>query len=155
MTTTAKLSCAIAAATFFAVGCSQLGTRPHPAYGPAEVVRLQVEALARDEGGSGIAVAYRFASPRNKPLTGPLERFARVVQAPSYRPMLRHRAAEYGPALVSERNAVQVVRVTAWDGSRHTYLFELSKQRGGSLPGCWLTDSVTRLESEEVERVEV
>ena len=155
MTTTTTLSFAIAALATIAVGCSQLGTRPHPAYGPAEVVRLQVEALARDEGGSGIALAYRFASPRNKQLTGPLERFARVVQAPSYRPMLQHRGAEYGPALVSEGYAVQLVRITAWDGSRHTYLFELSKQSGGSLPGCWLTDSVRRLEAEEVERVEV
>ncbi len=30
------------------------------------------------------------------------------------------------------------------DGRRVTYVFTLSRQRGGEYDGCWMTDGVTR-----------
>ncbi len=123
------------------------GSHPDASLRPSEVVRAQVEALAHEDS-DGIAVAFRFASPANKEVTGPLERFTDIVRAPAYRPMLGHLEAVFGPVHVDGGYAAQLVEIVAADGSRHTYLFELSRQRGGRFDGCWMTDSVVRLGSE-------
>ncbi len=107
-----------------------------------------MEALAEATTADGIEVAFRFASPANKEATGPLERFTVIVQAPSYSPMLDHLEAAYGPVHVDGRYAAQVVEILARDGSRHTYLFELTRQRGGPFDGCWMTDSVRLLSTQ-------
>lgn len=130
-------------------GCAGAGGRhPDASLPPSTVVRLQVEALAEASASDGIAVAFRFASPANKEATGPLERFTGIVQAPSYSPLLDHLDAAYGPLHVEGRFAAQVVEILARDGSRHTYLFELTRQRGGPFDGCWMTDSVRLLSTE-------
>ncbi len=123
-------------------------SQPDASLSPSDVVRLQLEALAREGGSEGIAVAFRFASPANKQVTGPLERFIDIVRAPAYRPMLGHVEASLGPVHVDGSYAAQAVEIVARDGSRHAYLFELSRQQGGRFEGCWMTDSVVRLRSE-------
>ncbi len=133
-------------AILLGVACAQRdGTFPNPAYSPGEIVRIQVEALAANQGDAGIELAFRFASPANKRSTGPIERFVQIVRAPAYLPMLNHRRAEYGPADQRENYAAQVVTIIARDGSRHRYIFELSRQVDGAYSGCWMTDSVRAL----------
>ena len=68
--------------------------QPDPKYTPADVVRIQLQALRANDTPSknaGIEVAFRFASPANKSTTGPLARFIDLVSSPPYRPMLNHR----------------------------------------------------------------
>lgn len=135
-------------------GCGREdGPRPDPRHAPGDVVRFQLEALAADEEASGIARAFRFASPANQQMTGGLERFITIVRAPDYRPMLNHRHAEASDLYRRNAYAAQVVELTAADGSYHRYLFELSRQAHGRLAGCWLTDAVHKLEVEEPERI--
>ncbi len=125
---------------------------PSPDHSPERVVRFQVEALASNDDprpDTGIAIAFRFASPANRQSTGPLERFVRIVRAPAYLPMLNHARADYGPLFERGDYAALVVSIQAADGSTHRYLFELSRQRTGSLAGCWMTDSVQQLEAAE------
>ena len=128
------------------ISCASNDRAPSPALSPADVVRLQVEALAGDEANRGIAVTFRFASPANKEMTGPLERFIEIVRAPAYRPLVNHRAAEYGELRAKDGQAMQIVTVTARDGSVHAFLFLLSRQREGRWDGCWMTDSVHPLQ---------
>jgi Domain of unknown function (DUF4864) len=128
------------------------GAHPSPAYGPDEVIRLQVEALAANDDpheDAGIEVAFRFASPANKQVTGPLARFVAMVHNALYRPLLTHRAVRYGPLRVEADLAAQTIIVTARDGEAVAYLFMLSRQRGDACDGCWMTDSVLRVEAEE------
>ncbi len=141
----------------FAAACSRpVGLAPHPSYTPEQVVRIQVESLAGPGGSEeGIARVFQFASPSNKAATGPFERFSRLVRAPEYAPMLRHTHAEYGPVLVEGSLAFQAVLITAWEGSRHLYLFQLSRQKTGSMKGCWMTDTVLPIRSERVPSFEV
>ncbi len=42
----------------------------------------------------GIEVTFNFASPTNKRMTGPLERFKVMVRNSVYGPMINHRSAE-------------------------------------------------------------
>ena len=117
-------------------------TSPSPELGPGEVVRIQLEALrGNDETNEGIAIAYRFASPRNKASTGPLPRFIRMIEAGPYRLMLEYTHASYAPARVEGARAVQRVTLVGSQEIR-TYDFLLERQTGPPCEGCWMTEAV-------------
>ena len=115
---------------------------PAPAWSPGDVVRIQLEALRRnDERDRGIAVAFRFASPANRAQTGPLWRFARMIRDGPYALMLDFQAASYGPVEASGAQARQ--RVVLADATTSvTYWFYLSRQTDAPYADCWMTDAV-------------
>lgn len=115
---------------------------PSPRLEPGEVVRIQISALrANDETDQGIAVAYRFASPRNKASTGPLSRFIQMIKAGPYRLMLEYERASYPPARVEGNRAVQRVTLVGRRQIR-SYDFLLQRQTGPPCDGCWMTEAV-------------
>lgn len=121
--------------------------RPSPSLSPAEVVAIQLHALqGNDEigGHAGIATVFQFASPANRSITGPLDRFVELVHTPEYRPMLNHRRAEPGPLITSGDLAEQRVVITSAGGDRVAYVFVLARQRSGAYAGCWMTEGVLR-----------
>ncbi len=149
-TTTDRETSRHAAANSTAMNAVSL--HPSPEYAPREVIRFQVEALAHNDNphkDAGIEIAFRFASPVNKTVTGPLDRFIRMVHSPRYRPMLHHQAAQYGTLKVQGDQAMQSVILTASNGKRVGYIFILSKQQGDPCEACWMTDSVLPFDVEE------
>jgi hypothetical protein len=118
-------------------------TAPAPGLNPSAVVRIQVEALRNksllDEG---IELTYRFASPGNKRVTGPLVRFTAMVRSAPYDRLLNHRSARYGPLAVSDDEAYQRVIITDSEGKEIVYHWVLSRQSGGQFKDCWMTDAV-------------
>ena len=115
---------------------------PGPDLTPRQVVRIQLDALRRDDEPGhdiGIATAFRFASMSNRRATGPLERFDRMLKNPLYRPMLDHASAEFGPIHVDGDIARVQVVLFGRGGEVAAYDFTLSK---GVDTGCWLTDVV-------------
>lgn len=125
---------------------------PQPAFPPDKVVRIQIEALGdndRPHPDAGIEITFRFASPANRKVTGPLPRFIEMVHNPAYRPMLNHRGARYGKLKREGDQASQTVILKTGDGSRVGYLFQLSRQSEAPYKGCWMTDSVMRFEVRE------
>ena len=115
---------------------------PDPALSPAEVIRIQLEALRHnDEQDRGIAVAFRFASPANRAHTGPLARFIPMIKHGPYALMLDFRDATYGPVEAVADRARQRVTLT---GARETmtYWFYLSRQSEAPYADCWMTDAV-------------
>ncbi|WP_318570886.1 DUF4864 domain-containing protein [Salinigranum marinum] len=118
---------------------------PDPSYSPVRVVEIQLTALADNDDpveDAGIKTAYNFASPANRRSTGPVDRFVRMVRGPQYAPMVDHVEAVSGPMERGDGSAEQRVTLTGPGGRTVTYVFGLSKQRGGPLDGCWLTDRV-------------
>ncbi|MEE4299895.1 MAG: DUF4864 domain-containing protein [Pseudomonadales bacterium] len=119
--------------------------KPAQALGPAEVVRLQLEALAHNDEpfpGAGVEATWAFASPANRAATGPIAHFRSMFEGRLYGPMIDHLAARYSAArLVGGRALVGVV-LTATDGRERGYLFQLSRQDTAACGGCWMTDSV-------------
>ena len=125
------------------------GFHPHPNIGPQDVIRIQLEALANNNNpnkDAGIEIAFRFTSPANKQVTGPLSRFIQMLYNPQYAPMLKHQGVTYGDLVKENDRAVQSVILKADDGKRVGYIFILSKQKGGLFNQCWMTDSVIRFE---------
>ncbi len=126
--------------------------KPNPDYSPADVIRIQLQALSDNNHpyeNAGIEIAFRFASPANKDTTGPLERFIQMVHSPAYRPMLDHQSVSYGDLQVKDNQAAQAVILTSSSGERVGYVFTLSKQEGDTCRGCWMTDGVFRFKVEE------
>ena len=123
------------------------GPEPSPDLAPAEVVRIQVEALQHNDDphpDAGIATTFRFASPANQIATGPLGRFAQMVKGPIYGDLLDFAQADFGRIAVDGDRAAQRVTLTHDDGRRAVYVFALSRQDGGPFDGCWMTDGVAR-----------
>ena len=125
--------------------------KPNPQLTPDQVVRIQVDALRKNdspEKDAGIRIAYAFSSPANRANIGPFERFREIVHNPVYSPMVNHRMNRLDPPEVDGELAVQ--RVTLWDedGRRAVYLFTLTRQNDGEYRGCWMTDGVLRVTDE-------
>ncbi|TVR70402.1 MAG: DUF4864 domain-containing protein [Spirochaetaceae bacterium] len=120
---------------------------PDPSYSPEEVVAIQLEALGRARTGTeGIEIAFRFASPANRAATGPVHRFAGMLEGPVYGIMLDYERVEYGRVIVRDRVAVQPV--TLYRGEdRVDFLFQLRKQVVEPYRDCWMTDGVLRIDS--------
>lgn len=125
--------------------------KPNPELTPADVVRIQLTAFKENNSeDQGIALAYRFASPRNKKITGNVDNFASMIRRDPYRPMLYNANFELGP--VDERGtlAIVAVRVDQSDDSSRGYLFVLTRQDGGEYDNCWLTDGVIQIDIERI-----
>jgi hypothetical protein len=115
---------------------------PRPELTPGEVVEIQLAALQfndRPTKDAGITTTFRFASPGNRKVTGPLEKFTLIVKAPGYLPLINHRIAGYEPTIIRGTVAIRRVTVVAADGQAVDYEFRLSKDPESA---CWFTDGV-------------
>ncbi len=120
-------------------------TKPDPSLSPQDVVSIQIEALRNNDipyENRGIEVTFNFASPANKRLTGPLERFAEMVRNPIYGPMINHRTAKYEALVIEGETARIDVILNSNDGDYLGYRFILSRQHGNEYEGSWMTDAV-------------
>jgi hypothetical protein len=125
---------------------------PSPDLSPERVVQFQVEALRHNDDpkpDAGIEKTFRFASPTNKLATGPLEKFTKIVRSPTYAPMLNSLSTAITWSQVEGREARVAVAIEGGDGAHVGYLFILSKQMEGEFRGCWMTDGVIRVDSDQ------
>jgi hypothetical protein len=135
------------------VGVAQLADLvPRPELSPEEVVQYQVAALQQNDEpktDAGIERAFRFASPSNKRVTGPLENFVQIVKSPAYSPLLNSRSSAIVGSELKDVQAKIAVKIVAVDGRQLTYVFILSKQNEGEFHDCWMTDGVAPLKEAE------
>ena len=133
--------------------------RPAPAHPPEAVVAAQLAALQEER----FADVFAHASPSNRAATGPLPRFARMLHAPAYAPLLGHGGAETLQRLQPSVDVfMELVRVTpaaggaggsaatgggsGGGGGGVTFLWVLSRQPADAdadgVAHCWMVDSV-------------
>ena len=123
------------------------GERPDPSLTPEEVVQIQMNAFRNnDEEDRGIEIAFRFASPANKQLTGPLPRFSRMMRTVLYEPMLLAEEVTVSEAEIQGRLARVFVSLRTPEGNRYDYVFFLSRQTQGDYTDCWMTEGVSVLD---------
>ena len=116
---------------------------PSSELAPAEVVRLQLSGLSdTSASGVGILQCYCFASPANRAITGPLDRFGRMVRQGPYQCMARPRALLVGRPLYDGEVARVLVTVVAEDSGVSAFTFVLSRQESGPFQDCWMTETV-------------
>lgn len=119
-----------------------MGQKPDPSLSPQEVVSIQLEAFRNNtEDNEGIAVAFRFASPVNRRQTGPLTRFAGMMQGSAYRVMMEYDSLVWAPTVVDGNTAIQRVALIR-DGETFIYDFILQRQTVEPYTDCWMTEGV-------------
>jgi hypothetical protein len=133
---------------------------PDPALSPAEAVTAVLAALRDNSTATddGIRTTFRFASPANQAVTGPVDHFIDMVKRPPYAALVNHRAASVRPLDVNGQRAALLVTVIDRDGLRAHFLWVLSKQADGPQKDCWMTDAVSPArpppdERDDAERV--
>ncbi|CAE7263037.1 unnamed protein product [Symbiodinium natans] len=134
-----------------------LHAEPSPSLTAYEVMTAQAYSLhcGRIEG------CFRFASPGNQMVTGPIARFARMFDPPSrYSIMVGCERFEIEDEHVSTDPRVKTFRVTFWQGdkspltsphSQQSFMWQLSMQPQSApseFVDCWMTDAVVPLDLE-------
>jgi len=124
---------------------------PDPALKPEDVVKLQLAGLADSQpNGLGILQCYFFASPANRAVTGPLERFGRIVRQGPYGALTNPRAVLVGRPERHDRYARLLVSVIDSQARVQAFAFVLSRQQDPPFADCWMTEAVfPALSSEE------
>lgn len=116
---------------------------PQPHYSPAEVVTLQIESM-RDSASSPdhLTTCYSLASPENREITGPIERFGAMVMMPPYDRLARCQAWQVGRPVIDQDHAAVLVSTISSDGSGVAFRFLLRLHTEHPFDGCWLTEAV-------------
>lgn len=116
---------------------------PQPDYSPAEVVTLQIESM-RDSASSPerLTTCYSLASPQNREITGPIERFGAMVMMPPYDRLARCQAWQVGRPVIDQDHAAVLVSTISSDGSGVAFRFLLRLHTEHPFDGCWLTEAV-------------
>jgi len=117
---------------------------PGPNLSPEAVIRIVVDALRDNKpelDDDGIATVWRFAAPSNKAMTGPLDRFTRMIKG-GFSDMLNHVDSNFGPVEINDDLASQPVWLLTPQGDEVGYLFQLRRQGAGEFEGSWMTESV-------------
>ena len=129
-----------------------LDLNPNPDLTPQQVVEFQLDALRHNDEpttDAGIERSFRFASPSNRLVTGPLSHFSEIVHSPGYSALLGSQGSDVRGVIVQGSEAKVYVSVTSASGLQLNFLFLLSRQSQGDYRDCWMTDSVLKLPAEE------
>jgi hypothetical protein len=140
-----------------ALSAEQLDLNPNPNLTPEQVVKFQLDALRHNDeptSDTGIERSFRFASPSNRLVTGPLAHFSEIVHSPAYSALLNSQSSEIRGAQVKEGEARIYTNVISANGAHLDFLFILSRQTEGDYRDCWMTDSVMKLESDEQSKAD-
>tara|TARA_Y200000002_G_scaffold279342_1_gene233440 strand:+ start:246 stop:722 length:477 start_codon:yes stop_codon:yes gene_type:complete len=120
---------------------------PNSSIKPTEVVKIQLTGLKynnKDFIDSGIEQTWKFAHPKNKKVTGPLDNFKRMIKGDSYQMMIDHLSHTI-TLLGSDDNWAQF-EVVILDKNKiyHKFNWQVEKYTmEGTLKDCWLTTMVS------------
>ncbi len=121
--------------------------KPNNKIKPSEVVKIQLLGLQKNNDGfedSGIEQTWNFAHPNNKKVTGPLDKFKRMIKGNNYQMMINHISHTITEIRGSD-NMVQF-EVIILDNKKiyHKFNWQVEKYiEDGPLKDCWLTTMVS------------
>ena len=121
--------------------------KPNNKIEPIEVVKIQLLGLQKNDDkfeDSGIEQTWNFAHPDNKKVTGPLDRFKRMIKGNNYQMMINHLS----------HNITQIRGGDSWvefevilldkEKTYHKFNWQVEKYtQDGPLKDCWLTTMVS------------
>jgi hypothetical protein len=123
-------------------------SNPCPTLQPDDVVRIQLDALQNNDltrNNEGIRLAFRFTSPTNQSVMGPVDRFIALLKNPIYSPLLGFVQAHIDGPHVNGNTAEARAHLLHREGFVIAYRFNLTRQADSPFDGCWMTDSLLRL----------
>jgi len=115
---------------------------PNADLSPEDVVRIQLESWrASADNPDALVAAYSMASPQNREVTGPFERFSRMVASEPFSALPIADQWLIGAAHIEGNFATVLVSLTLGD-DLSAFRFYLRKQDLAPYTDCWMTDSV-------------
>ena len=122
-------------------------TKPNISLKPFDVVSIQLNSLQRNNipyKDAGIEQVWRFAHPNNKKITGPLEKFKKMIYSESYQMLIEHENSEITILSEDANRSVFKVYILSSDKKKYSYIWQVEKvQIEGDLKNCWMTTSVS------------
>ena len=120
---------------------------PNNTISPKEVVKIQLSGLQQNDlkyKDSGIEQTWNFAHPNNKKVTGPLDKFKRMIKGDSYQMMINHLSHNITKLGSGENWAQFEVILLDKDKIYHKFNWQVEKyETDGPLKDCWLTTMVS------------
>jgi len=121
--------------------------KPNSKIKPSEVVKIQLLGLQKNNDGfedSGIEQTWNFAHPNNKKVTGPLDKFKKMIKGNNYQMMINH----ISHTIIEIRGNDNMVQfeVIILDKKKtyHKFNWQVEKYiEDGPLKDCWLTTMVS------------
>jgi len=122
-------------------------TKPNISLKPFDVVSIQLNSLQRNNipyKDAGIEQVWRFAHPNNKRITGPLEKFKKMIYSESYQMLIEHENSEITILEEDINRSVYKVYILSSDKKKYSYIWQVEKVKTeGDLKNCWMTTSVS------------
>ena len=121
--------------------------KPRSDIEPSEVVKIQLLGLQKNDlnyKDSGIEQTWNFAHPNNKKVTGPLDKFKRMIKGDTYQMMINHLSHTITELGTSENWAQFEVIILDKEKIYHKFNWQVEKYSvDGPLKDCWLTTMVS------------
>ena len=121
--------------------------KPRSDIEPSEVVKIQLLGLQKNDlkyKDSGIEQTWNFAHPNNKKVTGPLDKFKRMIKGDTYQMMINHLSHTITELGTSENWAQFEVIILDKEKIYHKFNWQVEKySTDGPLKDCWLTTMVS------------
>ena len=115
---------------------------------PKQVVVIQLNALMKNDSpykDRGIEQTWEFAHPNNQRITGPLDRFKRMLKGASYSMLIDHKENTVTEIYKSSTMATYEVVVLDKDKQYFKFKWKVEKNnKVGNLLDCWLTTAVSQ-----------
>ena len=121
--------------------------KPDISLKPYDVISIQLNSLQRNNipfKDAGIEQVWKFAHPNNKKITGPLEKFKKMIYSKSYQMLIEHENSEITILSEDENISVYKVYILSSDKKKYSYIWQIEKvQTEGDLKNCWMTTNVS------------
>ena len=125
-------------------------TKPNASLEPFDIVAIQLNALQRNNipfNDAGIEQVWEFAHPNNKKITGPLEKFKKMLYSKNYKILIGHKNSEIIILSENLNKSVYKVIILSNDKKKYSYIWQVEKVKDkGDLMNCWMTTSVSNPE---------
>ena len=122
--------------------------KPSENIDPKQVVLIQLNALMKNDSpykDRGIEQTWEFAHPNNQRMTGPLDRFKRMLKGASYSMLIDHKENTVTEIYNSGTMATYEVVVLDKDKQYFKFKWKVEKNnKEGNLLDCWLTTAVSQ-----------
>lgn len=119
---------------------------PNRDLSPREVIEIQLTALQTNNAkkpNAGIQQTWAFAHPNNRAVTGPIERFAKMLKNKNYRYLLGHKEYKIREVVVAPKIANFYIVIVTPDNIKLSFNWRLQKVEAGDFIGSWMTTSVS------------
>ena len=121
--------------------------KPNTNLQPFDVLMIQLSSLKNNNipyKDAGIEQTWEFAHPNNKAMTGPLDKFKKMIYSEGYKILISHQSAEITILKETENISVYKVTILTKNKKKYYYIWQVEKVLSeGKLKNCWMTTSVS------------